>query len=102
MNDSAVMKAWEKDQGVTGSMITFMGDPLGEFTKACDMELTHPGPASVGIVGRCKRFAMYVEQNVVKYVAVSESDDDPAGDADPSATCHEAMIKAITLQTEQA
>ena len=92
------MKAWEEDQGVKGSMITFMGDPLGEFTKALDMEMTHPGPPSVGIVGRCKRFAMHVDNNVVKYVAVSESEDDPAGDADPSATCHEAMIEAVKMQ----
>jgi len=95
VNDGAVMQAWGEDQGIKGSMVTFMGDPYGEFTKACDMELTHPGPISVGIVGRCKRFAMHVVDNIVKYVAVSESEDDPAGDADPSATCYDAMLKAI-------
>jgi 2-Cys peroxiredoxin 5 len=95
VNDGAVMRAWGIDQKVEGSIITFMGDPSAEFTKAVEMELTHPGPISVGIIGRSKRFAMYVENSVVKYVAVSEAEDDPAGDTDPSATCHEAMLKAI-------
>jgi len=95
VNDGAVMDAWAENQGIKGSMITFMGDPSGEFTRAVDMELTHPGPISVGIIGRCKRFAMHVVDNVVKYVAVSESEDDPAGDADPSATCHAAMLDAV-------
>ena len=101
VNDSAVMKAWEADQGVKGSIITFMGDPLGEFTKACGMELSHQAAHSVGLVGRCKRFAMYVESNVVKYVAVSEAEDDPAGDKDPCATRHDAMLEAIAMQKHQ-
>jgi 2-Cys peroxiredoxin 5 len=95
VNDGAVMRAWGIDQKVEGSMITFMGDPSGELTKALEMELTHPGPASVGIIGRSKRFGMYLDNSVVKYVAVSEGEDDPAGDTDPSATCHDAMLKAI-------
>lgn len=76
-------------------MLQLMGDPAGDFTKALGMELTHPGPASVGILGRCKRHALYVDNGVVKAVQVSESEDDPAGDADPSATLAEAMIAAI-------
>lgn len=51
-----------------------MGDPACEFTKACGMEMTHPGPPAVGIIGRCKRWAMYVENNVVKHVAVAEAE----------------------------
>jgi peroxiredoxin len=98
VNDGAVMKAWAADQGVEDSMVTFMGDPAGEFTKAVGMEMTHPGPASVGIIGRCKRFAMVVVKGVVKYVAVSEGPNDPAGDEDPSATCVEAMLAAVTMQ----
>jgi peroxiredoxin len=70
VNDGAVMRAWAEDQKVGGSIITFMGDPAGEFTKAVGMEMTDPGPPSVGIIGRCKRFALYVENNVVKHVAI--------------------------------
>lgn len=89
------MQAWAEDQGVDGSMITFMGDPAGEFTKAVGMEMTDPGPPSVGIIGRCKRFALYVDKGEVKYVAISEGPGDPAGDEDPSATCVDAMLEAV-------
>ena len=69
------MKAWEKDQGTEGSIVSMFGDPSGEFTKALGMEMTAEGPASVGIIGRCKRWAMYVENNVVKHVAIAEGPD---------------------------
>jgi peroxiredoxin len=99
VNDGAVMNAWAKDQGIQGSNLIFFGDPTGEFTEALGMKITHPGPASKGLIARCKRFCMYVENSVVKHVAVSESEDDPAGDADPSATLCEAMLDAVKSLT---
>mmetsp|Transcript_1949 Transcript_1949/g.2796 ORF Transcript_1949/g.2796 Transcript_1949/m.2796 type:complete len:93 (+) Transcript_1949:464-742(+) len=87
------MKAWAADQGIEGSFVTFMGDPHCELTKALDMEMTHPGPASVGIIGRCKRFAIIVDNGAIKKVCVSEAEDDPAGDDDPSATLAGAMLE---------
>ena len=100
VNDAAVMTAWAEDQGVDDddTMITFLGDPAAEFTKATDMEMTHPGPPSVGIIGRCKRHAMHVVDGEVKYVAVSEGPDDPAGDDDPSATLAPAILEAIAAE----
>lgn len=95
VNDGAVMKAWAENQGIDGSMITFMSDPTGELTKELDMELTHPGPKSVGIIGRCKRFALHLVDGEIKYLAIAEADDDPAGDAFPEATCAPAMLEAI-------
>lgn len=95
VNDGAVMRAWAKDQKTNGTMVTMLGDPLGEFTEACGMELAHPAPHSKGLVRRCKRWAMYVVNNVVEYVAVSEAENDPAGDNFPEATCAPAMIEAI-------
>lgn len=96
------MSAWANDLGVehseAGNMeghFTFLGDPAGALTKKLDMELTHPGPASVGIIGRSKRFAIYAVNGEVKYVAVSEAEDDPAGDDDPSATLAPAVLDAI-------
>ena len=59
------------------------------------MELDHPGPISVGIIGRCKRFALYAVNGEVRYVAVSEAFNDPAGDDDPSATLAPAIMDAI-------
>lgn len=87
------MGAWAKDQGIDGSMITFLSDASGEFTKACDMEMTHPGPISVGIIGRCKRWAMIVDKNIVTAVAVAENEMDPAGDDFPEKTLAKALIE---------
>ena len=71
-------------------MITFMGDPHSALTQALGMVLDHPGPVGKGLVGpRCKRFAMYIEDGTIKFWAVSEGPDDPAGDDDPSATVAE-------------
>jgi len=95
VNDSAVMQAWAEDQGVEGSFITMMGDPARELTSALDMEMNHPGPPSVGIIGRCKRFAMHVVDGTVKAVRVSEGEDDPAGDSDPSASLADAMLEVV-------
>jgi len=96
VNDGAVMDAWSKDQGTDKqTFVTLMGDPSAVFTKTIGMEMIHPGPYGVGIIGRCKRFALYVEDGTVKLVKVSERDDDPAGDDDPSATLAPAMIQAI-------
>lgn len=60
-------------------MIKFFGDPAADLTKALDVEMTHPGPPSVGIIGRCKRHAVYAVNGEVKFVAISEGPDDPAG-----------------------
>lgn len=95
VNDGAVMRAWAIDQKIEGSLLQLMGDPYGDFTRMCRMELTHPGPIKKGLVNRCKRFAMLVVNSIVQYVAVSESDSDPAGDANPEATCAPAMIEVI-------
>lgn len=95
MNDPAVMQAWGKDQGIEGSMITFVADPAAELTKALGMEMTHAGPPSVGIIGRCKRFAIHADDEEIKAVVVSEGPDDPAGDDDPSATLAENMLEVV-------
>ena len=75
VNDAAVMGGWAIDQKTGGTIVTMMGDPAAEFTKACGMEMTHPGPPSVGIIGRCKRWAMYCENGIAKHVAVAEAED---------------------------
>lgn len=95
VNDPAVMQAWAADQKIDGSFVTFMADPAAALTKAFGMEMTHDGPPSVGIIGRCKRFAVYAVDEEIKAVKVSEGPDDPAGDDDPSATLAEGMLKVI-------
>jgi peroxiredoxin len=102
------MSAWAKDLGVEHfaagdkeGPITLVGDPDGTLTKKLDMEMTHPGPASVGIIGRCKRFALYAVDGEVKFVAISEAEDDPAGDDDPSATLAPAVLSAIVSMKDE-
>jgi len=89
------VQAWGKDLGIEGSMITFVADPAATLTKALGMEMTHPGPPSVGIIGRCKRFAIHADDEEVKAVCVSEGPDDPAGDNDPSASLVENMLEVV-------
>merc|ERR1739844_616989 len=91
VNDPAVMQAWAADQKIEDSFVTFMADPAATLTKALDMEMTHAGPPSVGIIGRCKRFAIYAEDEEIKLTKISEGPDDPAGDNDPSATLADGM-----------
>lgn len=96
VNDGAVMKAWAVDQDIPKKgIITLMGDPLSELTTEWDMILDHPGPKSVGLINRCKRHAVYLENGEVKIVRVAEKEDDPAGDDFPEVTLAEEMISAI-------
>lgn len=100
VNDGAVMRGWNEQllkeyPPDDNNIVTFMGDPTGDFCKACGMLMNHPGPEELGLLGRSKRFALHVDKNIVQYVAVSEAEDDPAGDNDPSATCYDAMLQAI-------
>eukprot|EP00558_Chaetoceros_sp_UNC1202_P007916 CAMPEP_0197246716 /NCGR_PEP_ID=MMETSP1429-20130617/21002_1 /TAXON_ID=49237 /ORGANISM="Chaetoceros sp., Strain UNC1202" /LENGTH=95 /DNA_ID=CAMNT_0042707445 /DNA_START=264 /DNA_END=551 /DNA_ORIENTATION=- len=89
------MNAWAEDQKIDGTFVTFVADPAGALTKALGMEITHPGPPSVGIIGRCKRFAMHIDDEEIMATVVSEGPDDPTGDGDPSATLAEGMLEVV-------
>mmetsp|Transcript_32101 Transcript_32101/g.54859 ORF Transcript_32101/g.54859 Transcript_32101/m.54859 type:complete len:99 (+) Transcript_32101:295-591(+) len=90
------MDAWSKDQGVAEhKLITMMGDPYSDLTSALGMDLSHPGPEGKGLIRRCKRFALYLDDGVIKVLRVAEKPDDPAGDDYPEVTLADAMIKAI-------
>lgn len=90
------MQAWGESQGIpSDSIIKLMGDPYAELTEKLEMELQHLGPKEKGLVNRCKRFALFIVDGIVKIVRVAERDDDPAGDDFPDDTLAEAMIDAI-------
>ena len=75
----------------------FVADKGSALTKALDMTLDASGPLADLGNPRCKRFALYVDNGVIKHVAVSETLEDPAGDA-PGAnvnTCAPGMLEAI-------
>jgi len=66
VNDAFVMGAWGKDQGV-GDDVRMIADGDAELTKKMGLELDLNGK---GLGLRCERFAMVVENGVVKTIDV--------------------------------
>jgi len=95
VNDGAVMTGWAADQGVEGSIITFLGDPRSELTKALDLVLDDPGPMSVLGNPRCKRFSMLIDDGVIKTINVAAYEGDPAGDDNPTVSLVEKMLEDL-------
>jgi peroxiredoxin len=85
VNDVFVMDAWKKASGA-GSKIEFLSDGNGEFAKALDMTLDGSG---FGLGTRSKRYAMLVDDGVVKKLNV----EDVAGKAEVSGA--ENLLKQI-------
>lgn len=65
VNDAFVMDAWGKQQNA--EQLTMLADGNGDFTRALGLEMDGTG---FGMGQRCKRFAMIVEDGVVKHLAV--------------------------------
>ena len=68
VNDVFVMDAWKKSTGA-GGKIEFLADGNGDFAKALDLALDASG---LGLGTRSKRYAMLVEDGVVKKLNVEE------------------------------
>ena len=69
VNDPHVMRHWGNSSGGTEAGIAFLADADGSYTKAIGMDFTAP-PA--GFFGRSMRYAMYVEDKVVRVFHVEE------------------------------
>jgi len=69
VNDVFVMSAWKRDTD-PDSKVDFLADGNGEFAKALD--LTFDGSGN-GLGTRSKRYAMLVEDGVVKKLNVEEA-----------------------------
>ncbi|MFN2287083.1 MAG: peroxiredoxin [Chromatocurvus sp.] len=67
VNDAFVMDAWGKAQNA--DEILMLGDGNGDFTRALELELDGTG---FGLGMRSQRFAMIVQDGVVKHLAVEE------------------------------
>ena len=63
VNDAFVMKEWGDATGATQAGITMLADADGAFTAAIGMDFT---AAPVGLIGRSKRYAMLVDDGVVR------------------------------------
>ena len=70
VNDPFVMQAWGESTGADAAGLTLVGDAASEFTKAIGMEFDAP---PVGFISRSKRFAMMVDNGVVKVLHAEES-----------------------------
>ena len=68
VNDVFVMEAWKKACGT--DKIEFLADGNGEFARAIDLTLD---ASANGLGMRSKRYAMLVEDGVVKYLNIEEA-----------------------------
>jgi peroxiredoxin len=66
VNDPFVMKAWSDSQHVPEGMLV-LADGNGEFTRALGLEMD---ASAYGMGVRSKRYALYVEDGVVRQVMV--------------------------------
>eukprot|EP01111_Echinosteliopsis_oligospora_P004301 TRINITY_DN1687_c0_g1_i1.p1 TRINITY_DN1687_c0_g1~~TRINITY_DN1687_c0_g1_i1.p1 ORF type:complete len:188 (-),score=64.23 TRINITY_DN1687_c0_g1_i1:304-867(-) len=69
INDHFVMKAWGASMNVA-EKVTLLADPSGKFTKAIGMDTDLSDSAFHG--GRSKRYAMVIDNGVVKTENVEE------------------------------
>ena len=69
VNDAFVMDAWGKDQGVEDKVM-MLADGNGEFTKAVGLTMDGTG---YGMGLRSQRYAMVVEDGVVKKLNIEEA-----------------------------
>lgn len=65
VNDAFVMGAWQRDQNAEA--ITMLSDGNAELTRALGLE---KDASSAGMDVRCQRFAMIVDDGVVKYLGI--------------------------------
>jgi glutaredoxin/glutathione-dependent peroxiredoxin len=84
VNDAFVMGAWGKQQGTDGK-VTMLADGNGTFTKELGLEMDGSG---FGLGTRSKRYAMVVQDGVVKALNV----ENPGAFEVSSA---EAVLKAL-------
>jgi peroxiredoxin len=69
VNDPFVMRAWEQQTGV-GETINMLSDGNADFTRAIGMDVELTGPF---LGTRSKRYAMLVEDGVVKELMVEDN-----------------------------
>lgn len=69
VNDAFVMGAWGKDQNV-GDKILMVADGNGDFTSALGLEMDASG---FGMGQRSQRYAMVIEDGVVKTLNVEQA-----------------------------
>jgi glutaredoxin/glutathione-dependent peroxiredoxin len=84
VNDAFVMNAWGKDQKADGK-VQMLADGNGDFTRAVGLELDGSG---YGLGKRSQRYAMIVQDGVVKALNVEKPGSFEVSSAD-------AILKAL-------
>jgi peroxiredoxin len=84
VNDAFVMNAWGKDQKADGK-VQMLADGNGDFTRAVGLEMDGSG---YGLGKRSQRYAMIVEDGVVKMLNVEKPGSFEVSSAD-------AVLKAL-------
>ena len=93
VNDAAVMRAWSTDQKCDGTIIEFYADHACEVTKALGLEM-EDRPWKFG-TARCKRFAMVIEDGVIKMCNICAAPGDQAGDDSPELSFVDEVMKSL-------
>jgi len=93
VNDAHVIRAWGDATGATEAGITLLADPESTFTEAVGMRFDAP---PVGMIGRCKRFALLAEDGVVKIY----NEETARGSCDISGG--EALLEALIAGADPA
>lgn len=70
VNDPHVMRVWGEQSGATKAGITMLADAAAEFTQAVGMDYSTP---ERGMLNRSRRYAMLVEDRVVKRLHLEAS-----------------------------
>lgn len=70
VNDPHVMHLWGQMSGAALAGITMLADPAAEFTRAIGMDYSVP---ERGMLNRSRRYAMLVEDRVVKILNLEET-----------------------------
>ena len=70
VNDPFVLKAWGEATGATAAGIRMVGDAGSDFTEALGLGFSNPAR---GLIRRSKRYAMLVEDGVVRVLNVEKS-----------------------------
>ena len=83
VNDPFVTGAWGEASGAAKAGVRILADPAGAFVKAMGVDFSAD---VVGLIGRSRRFAAYVDDNTVRVLTV----EDNPGEA--SATSAEALM----------
>jgi cytochrome c peroxidase len=70
VNDPQVLRAWNEATGASGAGIRMLADAGSDFTRAIGMDFDNPAR---GMHARSKRYAMLVEDGVVRVLNVEAS-----------------------------